>query len=390
MAKKYDVAPDGSGKWTASAWTSPVNGHQLYDSSGVLSGDRLESYDPTSGSKLAQVTATFWPSSSDSTIINHYGGQLPTPLEVVELKYSARDSSNQERWFERYYYARKNISGTYNYFGLIKWDHAVLDSNVCVNGTPTSGHSNATCYGSLYIDKEDSYANFYSDSVPTWYTTVLNNKPVNDPKFTKRTATDSYGNIEEHNHKPRNRGGFLPQGAGNDSTNTGFTTSDMIFLETTGLDQDWYVYRSGQDPLYPSGSPTNYCRDGYNFVGSFVTNRSYNLLQYGNGTIGDWASSASGSIGTYYPSSSGNSAHWLVLCGTAGSDAPKVYVNASNANEASCASGYSTRLWFGANYSGVTACPPGQSCFDGSSKGYINFCVKSSECVGNCMGTTNP
>lgn len=408
--KKMDMTPAGSGKWTGPSRITPVNGYYKFSTSGALTGVRLDGYDATgpTGAVSALTEVTYWSNLSDPNVINQFNTtnvKLPSTLEVVELKFSIRDVNGNTRFWEKYYYGRQNLGGgSFNSFGLIKFQHATRNAAVCSGGAPTPSHSSAVCdstdpQGTLYIDSDTPISSFWTDPngaanyVANWWAVSTSAKWKNDLKFTKRTTADAYQNIEETGARPKNRGGFKPQGAGNDSSGATILTSDWVFMENNGVDEDWYLYPNGTDPLYaPSASPTNYCRDGYVFVGAIVVPTSYNVLKYGGGIEGDWATTKSGDIGTYVPSKTGSSNHWLVMCSTLNTSGTgqTAYINATNSGEASCAANYTTRLWFNANHTGVTACPTGSSCFDGSAKNYVNFCVKTAECVGSCAATSNP
>ncbi|MYN24951.1 hypothetical protein [Duganella levis] len=386
--KKMDMTPVGGGKWTYPDRITPVSSHYDFNTSNVQNGVRLDGYDPSTYA-AAVTSVTYYSNMSDPNIPNG-GSELPSTMEIVELKYSVKDASGQVRFSESYYYGRQNL----NAFGLIRWRHSTYNPTVCSNGLPTGAYPNVICDTSfpssaLYIDAEGPYAKFVTVNLATWWGTTMATKWKNDVKFTRRGTADAYGNVAETGARPRNRGGILPQGAGNDSTLAAFTSADWIYMESSGVDEDWYLYPSGMDPIYPT-APSNYCRDGYEFVGAIVTTRSYNLLNWGGGTEGDWAvNPATGSVGTVYPAA-GPSPHWVAMCGTKNTSGPTAYINASDAGEDSCAAGYAPRFWFNSNHTGVTACPAGQSCFNGAAKNYINFCVKASECVGACAQSTSP
>lgn len=162
---------------------------------------------------------------------------------------------------------------------------------------------------------------------------------------------------------PHNRGGFVPPGNGSDAranTVIGATSGsggDMLYLENRTFTQDWYIYPNGKDPLFaPSPSPTNYCRDGYRFLGAMPVTRSFNGLTQRDENPG--------------------SLHWVVLCGT-GSD---LLLQASNAGEASCPASYVTRGWFAKpTHLGTTTCTTRGVCSDQTSKAFVNLCVSSRE-----------
>jgi hypothetical protein len=132
----------------------------------------------------------------------------------------------------------------------------------------------------------------------------------------------------------------------------------MLYLENMTVEQDWYIYPNGKDPLFaPAASPTNYCRDGYKYLASFPTARSYNGL---TGTVEN-----TGAL------------HWVVVCGTS-TDA---YFHGSNGNgDQSCGPGYVSRGWWGnPNHLTFSTCYPDGSCTDQGAKQFINMCVSAKE-----------
>lgn len=376
--------------------------------------------DDSKGSEF--IEASYDANSSD-TLINKPSpimtSMIPNvPLEVLTITHGTR-KDGKVTWFEKYFYARQQLAdGSYNSFGLIRFIDTFptnsLDGKLgfdffnfkCTGGVlptiPTSDEAkkilpnnlqSARCDESGLILKEDTayngfkLANSYvvEENFPTSYPTVKSwmdaalspqNKWKNDVKITTRVVQ---GTLDPDSKSlPHNRGGFVPFGVGTDSKNTTFSgkaigqvsqPNDWLFLENSTVDQDWYIYPNGKDPLFATGpSPTNFCRDGYRILGSMAVTESY------NGLTGEF----------HKPSG----LHWVLLCGTN----DNAYLQTSNPGEKSCNDGYSIRTFFqNFNHYGVYTCTPGQGCVDASAKNYVNFCVKTNECAaGMCMSSPNP
>lgn len=395
----FDVTPIGGGVFVGPTRDKPAHGYLDFNYANVLLHERWDAYNAaalpgdTSGAKMV-ATVNFYPNFTDSNVLNKGAGSLPSTLEVLKVTHTRKSSNGTVMMWESYYYGRQRLTnGTYNYFGEIFYESGARDTNICLNGVPSTAHPFALCDSATntYYAERSTFGGFVFDTPATKYAQALAVTYKNDPKFTKRTAQDSYGNVQEHSFKPNNRGGFRPQGAGADSTGNLVLNTDMVYLESNGADQDVYLFVAGQDPVSSTQpTPPNYCRSGYQFVGSIVTAQSYSVIKYGGGVRGDWYTNpGSGSIGTMMPAS-GTQVHWISFCATSNSTGPMMYINAGNAGEESCSAGYTPRLWFNANHSGVTACPIGGGCFDGIAKNYINMCVKSSQCVGSCAASSNP
>ncbi|HEU4409430.1 MAG TPA: hypothetical protein VFS43_29500 [Polyangiaceae bacterium] len=375
---KFDVTKNASG-----VWLGPRNatGPAYYDMHNAPNSEKIatEQWHADGAQQFRYVN--YYPALSEAWI-NQFGGHLPTPLEVLELVHGTTGASGQVTSWEKYYYARQKLAnGSYNYFGLIRWTNALptWGYGKCTNGVPPAQYSNASCGDFDLIVQFDQPYNAFKLASGSGYPTAqayLNSAYAatrswkNDMKITRRTAvepviTNSTSAANDANYMPHLRGGFIPQGNGNDVHGTAFAGSatgggDWVYLENSLVDQDWYVYPAGKDPLYsPQSSPVNYCRDGYQYRGSLAVSKSYSGL---SGQVED-----------------AGSPHWIVLCATS----DEMYVNASNAGEPSCATGYTNRSWWeNFSHAGVWACQPGQACADLSSKNYVNICVKNTHCAG--------
>ncbi|GGC87166.1 hypothetical protein [Undibacterium terreum] len=384
--KKFDVSSAGGGIWLGPRYNLPALYYDKLDSKSVKTG--TENWHLNGANLYTYVN--YYPASS-ATWINEYGGLLPTPLEVVELVLGGLDSSGQPEWWEKYYYARSKLpDGSYNNFGLIKWQNAYPTFGnaagspplKCVNGVPPAQYSNAVCgdfnliiqYNEPYnIFRRPSAAGYSSVSAYLNSAWAANGAWKNDIKMTKRsvaTPTIAPNAPNAANAMPHIRGGFIPPGNGNDAhgdiiTGSPNQSGDWVYLENSLSDQDWYIYPAGKDPLYaPSASPVNYCRDGYQYLGSMVVSKSYNGL---TGQVED-----------------NGSPHWVILCGTS----QDAYLNASSNGEQSCTAGYTNRTWFSnPTHAGLWACTPGNGCADASAKNNVNFCVNNNQCAG---GQCNP
>lgn len=363
----FDNAFSVTRSGTSNVWVSAVRTINLgeYDTIGANSGKFGNTAERAPGYK-SSMYVQYFPAESGSWI-NQGGGGLPTPLEVVSLHQRLLDPNGQIVAWERFDYARHRRSdGTYNDFGMIRFQSSLDYTGTtpplkCVNGLPPASKPRAICVdGGLILMQDTHYNAFYNGSDPRqrgtvkqWYDAALaylgNFK--NDPKFTVRSTA-------EDKTLPHNRGGFLPPGSGQDAKGVSFNSSQMLYLENTTIDHDWYVYPNGKDPLFaPSASPTNYCREGYRFLGSLPVTQSYNGL---TGTVEN-----TGSL------------HWVVLCGTG----PDALLQASNAGEPSCPASHVTRGWFAksSSLSTTTCSPTTGACADQTGKAYVNFCVSANQ-----------
>lgn len=366
--KEFDVVrnPNNPAQWlgtTTRSWSG--NDHDDINANGGKDG--LTMIGPRNS-----VVVRYYPAENGAWI-NAGGGQLPTtPMEVLQIVLRVHDENGVIYWYETFDYARQKLAdGSYNSFGLIRFQssHTYPPSNplaYCSNGVPPAGHSNGKCGELNMLLVTQAHYNAFTNAldpaqegtVKAWYDTALSlaYKAKNDPKLTKRATPEDV-------HLPHNRGGFVPPGSGNDAKGVYFGGSgtappgQMLYLESTTVEQDWYIYPNGKDPLFaPAASPTNYCREGYNYLASVPVSRSYNGLNGNEETSG---------------------AHWIIVCGTS-TDA---YFQGSNgANEASCAPNYVSRGWFGkpTNLS-MTTCLPGGTCTDATAKPFINMCVSFNE-----------
>jgi hypothetical protein len=365
-----DVTRDGS---NPSEWKSAVRVWKGmgYDVIGANGAKFARASDPNS---LFRTFVRYLPSvSAADRGLNDGGGELPLSgtlevLEVVVQRVPSKDAA--PTWWEKFVYARQRLAnGTYNSFGLVRFvasqDYSTGSKLKCVNGIPPASKANLKCGDDdLLLSASNHYNAFYNADDPRqgvtvkqWYDTVLAGptKFQNDPKLVKR-SDPADGNL------PHNRGGFVPPGAGSDAKGTSFigsvssTGGDWLYLENTTFDQDWYIYQNSKDPLYaPATSPTNYCRDGYQLLGSMVVTKSYNGLTQQVDDTG--------------------ALQWALVCGT-GSN---LLIQASNAGEASCPNGYVSRGWFNKPPSmTLNTCNAGV-CTDQTAKSYVNFCVSASE-----------
>ncbi|MFS2134372.1 hypothetical protein [Duganella sp. Dugasp56] len=362
--KLFDVVknPANPAEWVSATRTWSGSDHDDILPSGAKTGTTLIG-------STNSVVVRYYPAENGAWV-NAGLGQLPsTPLEILEVVLR-KEVGSAVTWWEKFDYARqKRADGSYNYFGMIRFqssfDYYSHPYAKCTNGVPPAGHANGECGDADLLIEITSHYNAFTNAldaqqgktVKAWYDTALlpAYKPQNDPKLTLRSTP---GDLT----LPHNRGGFIPPGSGADAKGVSFGGSStappgqMLYLENTTVEQDWYIYPNGQDPLYaPAASPTNYCREGYSYLASFTTTESYNGLN-GASTKG---------------------LHWVIVCGTS-TDA---YFQGSNgAQEASCNPGYISRGWFGkpTNLS-MTTCLPGGSCVDATAKPYINLCVSQKE-----------
>lgn len=363
--KVFDVTYSGTG-WQSAVRTWGGSNYLNVNSSGATTTTEF-------GGATNSVLVRYLPAESGSGWINAGLGELPTTgtMEVLEVVVRGHNSDGSIYWWEKFDYARQKLAdGSYNYFGLVRFqnslDYRRAGLQKCVAGVPPSGHSNATCGDyDLIIESTGNYNAFHDANsagqgvtIKNWYDTALlpANKKQNDPKFTKRVNANDTS-------LPHNRGGFVPPGPGADAKNASFLGSssgagDMIYLENTTVEQDWYLYPNGEDPITaPAVSPTNYCREGYQYLGSLMVTQSYNGL---TGTTRNTAPAL----------------HWVIMCGKS-TDA---YLQASDPGSASCNTGYVTRGYFAnPNHASVWTCAPGGSCSDQSAKGYVNLCVSGNE-----------
>lgn len=311
--------------------------------------------------------------------LNDGGGELPTIgtlelLEVVVQKKLTKDGDPV--WWEKFVYARQKLAnGAYNSFGLVRFvstqDYSEVNPQTgqvyprAKCGASGAPKSNLICAEDGFVLKHSNHYNaFYNANhsqqyytVKEWYDNVLAGaaKFKNDPKFTKRTNPDD-------TTLPHNRGGFVPPGNGGDAKgnsvlgSTSSTGGEMMYLENTTFEQDWYIYPNGKDPLFaPGASPTNYCREGYRFLGSIPVGRSYNGLTGVEENTGGL--------------------HFAIVCGSSVDG----FLHPSNAGEASCPTNYITRGWFArpSNFA-VTTCTTAGVCSE-QNKAYVNFCVNGTE-----------
>lgn len=317
---------------------------------------------------INSVQVRYYPNENGAWI-NEGGGMLPSgPMEVLAVvlrRHHPKDGSIF--WWERYDYARqKQANGAYQNFGMIRFSSSLNyaqfpNAPKCTNGLPPAPGLKCGDFD-FVVEGEGHYNAFTSgtevgQTVQQWYQTALSepNKARNDPKLTKRSTAEDL-------ILPNNRGGFIPLGNGADAKGVGFVgggaNGDMLYLEASNVEQDWYVYPNGRDPLFaPALSPTNYCRDGYKYLASFPASKSYNGL---TGSVED----------------TGN-LHWVIVCGTS----TDLYFHGSNGGgDPSCNNGYITRGWWANPYHlTVSTCYPNGSCSDQASKQYINMCVSSKE-----------
>jgi hypothetical protein len=329
--KVMDVTRDPSNpnEWKSAPRVWQGMGYDVIDANGAKTARAIDS------GALFKTFVRYLPSvSATERGLNDGDGELPLSgtLEVLEVVVQRIPSVNAAPvWWEKFVYARQRLAtGDYNSFGLVRFassqDYRSGSVLKCVNGVPPASKSNLKCGDDdLLLSASNHYNAFYNATdarqgvtIKQWYDAVLAGptKFQNDPKLVKRSDPADAT-------LPHNRGGFVPPGAGSDAKGNGFVGStggsggDWLYLENTTFDQDWYIYQNSKDPLYaPATSPTNYCREGYQLLGSMVVTKSFNGL-------------------TQQVEDTG-ALQWALVCGTGS----KLLIQASNAGEASCPSSY--------------------------------------------------
>lgn len=361
-------------EWIGKAriWTG--QGYDVIGANGAKAPVNSREYD---GRAIFRSFVRYFPSvSAAERGLNDGGGELPPSgtmeiLEIVVQRIASKDAV-VPTWYEKFVYARQRLAdGSYNAFGLVRFassqNYAVPGLLKCVNGVPPAGKNNLKCgdddlllYASNHYNAFHNATDRQGETVKQWYDKILAGptKFQNDPKLVRR----SNANVDDAS-LPHNRGGFLYPGNGADAKgniilgSSSASGGDMVYLQNTTFDQDWYIYPNAKDPLYaPAASPTNYCREGYRFLGSFVVPRSFNGLTQTDENPGHH--------------------HYAVACGT-GSN---LLLQASNAGDAPCPASYVTRGWFAIPAGNeVTTCTAGGGCTNQQNKGYLNFCVSATE-----------